>query len=156
MPISNDAATLAATPRLVTLGGEPHRVSPLSIADFGRLQEWVDRQSPDPFDLANAQVATGRYNAAQQQFLYRTAMELALQGSCRIGSPEADERLRSLDGFREILYLSIAKAEPGFTRADADRLYDRMTPGDLARVCTLTDVDLVVGAGAPKAETPAA
>lgn len=151
--VPNDAATVSATPRRVRIGGEEHALAPLSIADFGALQVWVDSRFGDPFDLVNAEIARHpeRYNPARQQHLFRIALDLARAPKPLIGTPEADELLRTVDGIKEVLFTSIAKAEPGFTRADADRLYGRMTIGDVARIFLLTHLDLVMSD--PKAGT---
>lgn len=155
----NDAATAAGTARTVRMGGEEHAFSPLMVADLGELQVWVDARFADPFDLANAEIGRnpGRYNTAQQQFLFRCAMEIARQPKPLIGTPEADELVRSVDGVKELLFLAVRKAEPGFTREDASRIYSRMSVGDVARLFVLTSLDLVMSdpkAGADGTPTP--
>ena len=92
------------------------------------------------------------YTAAQQQFLYKIALEQATQGKHPIGTPEADAKLLSLAGLQEQLFLSIRKGNPAFTREDAARIYRRLSPGDFARIFRATNVDMVVSD--PKAPTP--
>jgi hypothetical protein len=160
----NDAITAAGTPRAVKLGGEEHALSPLMIGDLGHLQGWVDRQFGDPFDVVNAEIARnpGRYNTAQQQHLFRIALEISRAPKPLIGTPDADELLRTVEGVKEILYHAVRKAEPGFTRDDAARVYASMTIGDVARVFALTSLELVMtdpkaaGDGTPGPTTGAA
>jgi hypothetical protein len=162
----DNLATLTAKPQRINFGGEEHDVHPLSFEDFGTLQEWVDRQFGDPFEAVNRAIAKGRvvpgpdgegettvpYTAAQQQFLYKIALEQATQGKHPIGTPEADAKLLSLAGLQEQLFLSIRKGNPAFTREDAARIYGRLSPGDFARIFRATNVDMVVSD--PKAMGP--
>jgi hypothetical protein len=148
--MQGDAATVTGAFRRVAIGGEEHAVAPVTLRMLGDLQAWVDAQFVDPFAIVNEQVGKGGYNTAQQQYLYRVAMDLARQPKPMIGTPEADELLRSYAGFREILFRCVGKAEPGFTRGDAERLYDAMGPAELIRLLVLVNLDMVMSD--PKAD----
>ncbi|WP_422924504.1 hypothetical protein [Singulisphaera sp. PoT] len=163
----NDLSSLTGQAKRLTVGGEVFDLHPLTIDDFGKLQEWVDRQYPDPFDLVNKQISAGRvtldddgkekreeYNVTQQQFLFRIAMEQSSNCKHLIGRPDADALLSTLEGVKQLLLLSIRKSRPDFTDEDADRLYRRMTIGDVARVYQATNADMVMGSERPKAPTP--
>jgi hypothetical protein len=152
----NDLASILARPRPLTVGGATYDVYPLTIDDFAKVQEWVEAQFPDPFDVANRQIEAGKpgkdedgnpsrvpYTLAQQQFFYRTALDLS-RARHPLGTPEADELVRSVEGAKFLLWLSIAKGRPGFRREDAARLYEHLTMGDLARVFAATDADKVL------------
>jgi hypothetical protein len=150
----SDLLSVTATPRALRIGGEEHRLSPLTVDDFGELQAWVDSQFPDPFEVANAVIARGDYTVPQQQFFYRLAMEQSTRGKRLIGSsPEADDMVRSLEGTIQLLWISVRKAEPGFTPDDAVRLRKKMSFGDIARVFQVTNADMVLSD--PKASPPA-
>lgn len=161
----HDVASLTGTPRTVQLGGEPWRVYPLTVEDLGTLQDWVDRQFPDPFDIASREIDRGRlvldaqgrpsrepYPVAQQQFLLKTAMELRERGRRLIGMPEADAKLHSMEGLKELLLVSIRKGDPAFTREGADNLYRKMGVGDIAQLVLLTNLSMVTSD--PKDPTP--
>lgn len=152
----NDLTTLSARPRVLRVGDEAHDVHPFTFDDFADLQAWVDSQFPDPFDLATKAIDAGRlvvrdgkparepYPVAQQQHLIKVALEQSSRGRRLIGTPEADEKAQSLDGVKEILYLSIRKGNPDFTRGDAARLYKHMTYGHVARLYQDTEVARVL------------
>jgi hypothetical protein len=148
----NDLATLTAQPTRLSIGGDTYLAYPLTIGEFGEMQAFVDRTFGDPFTLAQAQIATGKYTVAQQQFLLKTAMELSQRGKPLLGTPEADERVRSNEGVKYLIYLSIRKGRPDFTEAAAGALFDRMTPGDIEMLFRATDADKVLSD--PKAPMP--
>jgi hypothetical protein len=161
----NDLASLTGCPRTVQLGGSPYKVHPLTVEDLGTLQDWVDRQFPDPFDTANREIDRGRlvldaqgkparepYSVAQQQYLLRVAMEQREKGTRLIGTPEADAKLHSMEGLKQLLLVSIRKGDPGFGEADADALYRKMGVGDIAQLVILTNLAMVTSD--PKDPTP--
>jgi hypothetical protein len=149
----NDPATLAASPKPLVVDGKTYLVHPLTLSDFGDLQSWVDAQFPSPIEVANRAIETGNYNPAQQQFLLRVALEIACRGQHKIGTPEADEKLFSVDGAREILFRSISKGDPNFTREAAEALHGKMSLAHVMFLNSVTNIDLV--ATDPKAPTAA-
>ena len=147
----NAPEIVAGSGRVLRIGGEDHRIAPLALEDFHELQLWVDRQFADPFAVADAAIARGDYTPAQQQYLYKLAMDRATSGRRLIGSsPEADELIRSLEGTVQLLWIAVRKAEPGFTEDDAQRLGKKLTFGDIGRVFDATGAGLVLSD--PKAE----
>lgn len=146
----NDLATLNRVPKLFRFGGKDYAIHPLSFQEIGQLQAWVDQQFPDPIQVADEAIARGGYSVSQQQFLYRTAMELATKGRRLVGTSEADEKLQSFDGIMEILFHSIAKGDPTFTREDAQKIGRTLTPGDVQAIFAATNMDMVLSD--PKAE----
>lgn len=146
----SDIRALAGRPvRMTAPDGEAHDLAPLTFEDYGDLQAWLDAQWPDPFALARGQMASGEFSLAQQQFLLRVALELAAKPKPKLGTEDADALVRSVEGQREVLYLSIRKAEPGFTRDDAARFHAKLAEGEQARAMALSEADRV--AGDPKA-----
>lgn len=161
----DDIASLAAVPRTVTLGGERHQVTPLSIHDLGTLQDWVDQQFPNPYDVANREIERGRasvddagnpcrvaYSVPMQQFLLRVAAEQAERGQRKIGTPEADSKLHTVEGMKQLLLISLRKTRPEFSAEDADRLFRAMTVADVAQLVAITNLEMVTSD--PKAPTP--
>lgn len=141
----NDVATLAGVKRTpLVIGGETYDVYPLTIEDYGELQNWLDTQYPDPLAIAAEEMRLGRFNHPQQQFLLRTAMELKAKARVKIGSPEASEQLQSVEGTTEALYLSIRRGRPSFTREEATALFNRLTLAELASVFAATNLNMVM------------
>lgn len=149
----DDLATLTAQPKTITVDGKEYKVHPLDLGDFGALQAWVDRQFPDPIQVAKNAIASGGFNMAQQQLLLKEALLLASRSQRKIGTLEADELIRSVDGMKYTLYLTIHKGDPTFTEKHAEELFAKMDFVDLAGFGQASTMDMVVGD--PKAsDTP--
>ena len=121
------------------------------------LQAWVDRQFPDPFDVVGRQIDAGRivrdehgneerepYPMVVQQFMIRSAIEASSKGQRMIGTPEADEKCQSAAGVSEMLYLSIRKGRPSFTREQAREIYRELSVAQVGAVFHGTNADLVM------------
>jgi len=161
----NDVASLTGCPHTVKLGGAPFQVYPLTIQDLGTLQAWVDGQFPDPFDTVNQEIERGRfalgddgkptrvpYSVAQQQYMLKCAMEQKEKGKHLIGTPEADSKLHTMEGVKQLLLVSIRKGDPTFSDAQADELYRKMSVGDVQQLVAITHLDMVTSD--PKDPTP--
>lgn len=143
-PLPSDLGTMTAAARPLVVDGRTYMLHPLTLSDFGQLQVWVDSQFPDPIALVNEAIRAGEFNAVQQQFLYKTALEIAARGHRPIGTPEADAMIRSVHGTKRILLMSISKGDPAFSAADVEALYAKLTIGDLARVYSATEAERVL------------
>ncbi len=141
--MQNDLATLTAQPRTLTVEGQAYDVHPLKIEDVGALQKWVHEQYPDP--IATVHARCQGLPLKVQQHLMGVAAELACRPLPKIGTPEADGLLESVDGIKEILFLAIRRGRPAFTRADAEALFAKLSEAELARVFRDTGVAAVVG-----------
>ncbi len=164
----NDLATLTSQPvplrvEVKDVTGKPtgevleYLIHPFVISDFGVMQSWIDRQFPDPFDNARGVIAKALedgkpFNVAQEQFLLRTASELAIRSRRLIGTPDADVLMMSLEGALQVIELSIRKGDPTFDKDKARRLYDNMTSADFVKLYQYTQVQYVVSD--PKASQP--
>lgn len=109
-----DAATMTGAPNEIELGGRTFKLSPLTVADLGELQAWVLAQLPDPIAVAR-QLAEGQPAEIAKEILL-SAYEDTRNGARRLGSAEANAALKSLAGFRELLYLHGRKHHPEMTR----------------------------------------
>lgn len=146
----NNIATLTASPQVLRVDGKEYRVHPLTFADLGALQVWIDSQFPDPFEVVSKAIKSGNFNFAQQQFMLDKAIEKATRPRHLLGTPDADELLLSAEGYKKVLVLSIQKGDPSFTDKDADNLFTRMTQADIAKLESATNLDMV--ATDPKGE----
>jgi hypothetical protein len=139
----DNLATLTGQPRTMTVDGQDYKVHPLDLGDFGALQAWVDDQFPNPFAEVKKAFALGGFNFEQQKYMLDLAMEKASKPRHLIGTPEADELLMSVEGYKRVLFLSIRKGDPSFTEADAEQLFAKMTFVDIAQLGQATDLDMV-------------
>lgn len=139
----NDITTLTAQPQILKVDGKEYKVYPLTLADLGELQTWVDSQFPDPFEVASKAMKSGNFNVAQQQYLMNQAMEKATRPKRLLGTMEADELLLSAEGYKQVLIISIRKGDPSFTESDAEALFKNMTQADVARFEHVTNLDMV-------------
>lgn len=137
--------------RTRTIAGRTFRLHRLSIADFLELEDWVNRQFPDPLGVAQGAIEAGGFTVAQQQYLLREALALACKGRRKLGTPEADEKAMSVEGTLELLYLSLKKGDPAVERAELESLRDLLTPADVLIIMADTDADKVID---PKASSP--
>lgn len=148
----NDLATLNGKGQTITADGREYRCLPLTLDDHGDLQAWIDTQQLDPFEVVSHQIESRAIPIEVQKFLYRSALELSTRNRVLIGSPEANALLDSAAGEREILYLSIRKGDPTFTRAQAAEVYTQLR--EAARLKALGAADVMRGeADDPKAPT---
>ncbi len=142
--MQNDLASLSGAARLtLRVGGEAYPVHPLTLADLGELQAWVDSQYRDPVEIVREQLAGRKFSAAQEQFLLKTALEIACRPRALIGTPEADALIRSAAGQKRMLFLAIRKGRPEFGEADADALFAALTPAELLAVMVETGAEAV-------------
>lgn len=146
----SELTTLTAQPSPMTIDGETYMVHPFDMNDWGELQAWVDRQHPDPFEIVKAAIAKGGFTFAQQQFMLKEALEKASKPKCKIGTVEADELTMSMEGMRQVLFLSIRKGRPGFTEADAADLSTKLSMVDVANLAQSSTLDMLVSD--PKSE----
>jgi hypothetical protein len=144
----NDPTALAGLPKSLTFDGRTYKVHPLTLADFGELQDWVDAQHPDPVAVAKQNLDD--FPIPIQKHLLDRALELATRPKPRIGSPEADAILVTPAGLVEVLRVCIAKGDPTFTRARAAEVFGRLSMAEFGQVINASGLDLVVTAD-PKA-----
>ena len=144
--------------RTIQVAGEKYQIHPLSIDDMMvDMQAWLDTQFPDPFDVVGRQIDAGRivvdheghegrepYPMAVQQFMIRTALETSAKGRPRFGTPDADEMCQTAAGVAEMMFLSIRKGRPDFTRDQARDLYRELTLPQVTAVFAGTNADQVM------------
>lgn len=146
----NDLKTLTAQPQPLTVDGETYMVHPFTVDDWGALQAWVDRQHPDPFDVVRDAINKGGFSQAIQKQMIKDALDKATGPKNLIGSVEADTLLMSMEGYTQVLFLSIRKGRPGFTEKDAGELAVKLTTTDMTKLGHLSTMDMLVSD--PKSE----
>lgn len=153
--MTNDIGRLTARSREFTVDGRTYRLHVLRIEDWGEMQRWLDAQQPDPLAVARETIATGEWSLSQQQYLLKTAMELASRPKPRVGTPEAAGMLDSIEGRVEMLYLSVRRGDPAFSRQDAARLFDAMSADDQSAAIEHTEAAAMLDPKAPSPSGPA-
>lgn len=146
----NDLKILTAQPQPIVLGDETYMAHPLTVDDWGEVQAWLDAQHKNPFTVVKAAIAEGGFSMAIQQYMINQALDRATKPTCRIGSPEADELLTSMQGYAQILYISIRKGRPEFTVKDAAELAMKLTAIDMVEIGQATTLNMM--ASDPKDE----
>lgn len=146
--IDNDFATVAGSPRPLTVSGTTYYVHPLTFGDYGKLQAWLETQIPDPVAVA-VRNCTADVPIALQKHMISEALAIASKPRIKLGTPEADVLLNSFCGVCETLIISIQKGDPTFSREAAERLFSSMTTADLAKTFTYSAVDMVMSGGDP-------
>lgn len=149
----DDLSTLTGQPQILRVAGKEYKVYPLTLADFGKLQAWIDDQFPNPFAEVKKAIALGDFTFAQQKFMLELAMEKATKAKVKIGQPEADELLMTMEGYKQVILLSIRKGNPSFSDADAQELFEKMSFVDITQLQQATNLDMVVSPN-PKADVP--
>jgi hypothetical protein len=127
-----DLATLTNQPRPLTVDDRTYQVYPLTLADLGALQKWVNEQFPDPLDALRGRL--DGFSPEHQKFLLKDAAEASRRPRPRIGTPEADELLTTADGLAECLYLAVRRGDGAFSREQAAAICARLAPADIGAV----------------------
>lgn len=159
-----DPLHISGAPMTVTMAGRTLKVYPLTTGDWlGPVQDWIDRQQIDPFDVVSRQIERGRavvrdgkparepYTITQQQFMLKNAIEQATRGRVLLGTPEASELLTSFEGMVAVFWISVQKGDPSFTEADARAILKDIDVAQMARIFRGTQANMV--ADDPKAGT---
>ena len=150
----NDLASLAGKPKPLLVDGREYAVYPLTIDDLADLQAWCDRQCPDPIEAVAKHLGSGKFNPVQEKYLLRMAVEVATAPRPKIGSPETQAMIGSLEGCAMLLWLSIRKGDPGFSEEAGKTLAKKIGVGRVHQVIEFTGADMV--ASDPKATKPGA
>ena len=136
--------TLTGSARTVVLAGEPYQIHPLTLADLGELQAWLDAQLPDPLALVRRHIDSGNVPMEQAKYLYAEALKEASRTRVHLSSAEAMPYLNGAAGVIELLFLSIRKGKPEWTRLQARTVFESLTPADIQRLQNITELDQVV------------
>ena len=126
----NDLATLMGAPRSLTVDGREYHIYPLTLGDLGKLQAWLNSKLPDPFRAIEGRLEG--LTVEQQKYLLRDAADRANRPRViPFQSAEGQELLQTFEGVKELLWLSIHRGDPGFSREDAEALAGRISLGAL-------------------------
>jgi hypothetical protein len=147
---------LAATPTPIPFDGEVYEVHPLTIAEQGQLQKWLESQLPDPWASLQKNLENTSLPMEVQKFLYRTALDLAGRKRIFLHTVEGANYVNTFEGMVEVMYLGVVKGRPDFTRDKAREILSRYTQKQLmviaGRLKQATELDLVLEEGDPKAK----
>jgi hypothetical protein len=124
------------TYRTLIVDGREFKLYDLHFRELGELQQWIDRQFPDPIKTIAPHLGSLPIEVAK--FAMREAQAMAARPKPRLGLAEADIMLVTNEGLFEVAYLAIRAGDPAFTRPEWDALRDRLTP-DLLRSAAVAD-----------------
>lgn len=103
---------------------------------MGELQQWIDKQFPDPIRAIIPHLTAMPVEVAK--FAMREAQQMAARPRLKLGLAEADILLVTNEGLFEVAYLAIKAGDPSFARSEWDALRDRLTP-DMLRSAAVVD-----------------
>lgn len=142
--MDSSLASLAAKPVRFTVGNEAYDLYPVTFDSLGDIQKWCDDRSPDPFEIVAAQIESGRFTPAQEKHLLDSALRASIAAKPKIGTPECDEMLRSIEGIEYVLWLSVRPGRPDFKHEDARKLMRDLGLQGTARILRATNLDQVL------------
>jgi hypothetical protein len=130
-------------------GGAPktYRFPRLTLDGLRRLQAWIDANAPSPLQV------TALHLHGVPEDVARRALDQALEATDRwapprIGTPEAEALLGSMDGLRQVVATMLRSGQPGIADAEVDAVVAQLDGPAIGRI-------LDVPGGAPAA-APAA
>ena len=112
-------ARLTAAPIEIVFDGRSYRATPLTLADYGEIDQAVLGARPDPLARAAA-ACQGQSEALQQALLSRTFDEL-LHG-WPVTSHEVSLWMSSREGMAHILWLAVRAHQPEMSLANCREL----------------------------------
>jgi hypothetical protein len=139
----HDSAILANQPAVITVQGREYRLYDLSLQDLTDLQSWVDTKFRDPLAVVAvflASPAGAKLAVETRKWMLAEARQAACKPSPRLGMREATEQILAMDGLREILWLSIRRGDPTFTRTDLAELCNHVTFDQLEAAIARTGI----------------
>ena len=150
--MSYPITTLAPVAVPVEIAGRTFQVKPFTFNDLAKIQAWLDRNF-SPIDQLLSRLE--RLPEAIQDKLLDRLDSVASVPAPRLGTPEADKALYSLDGFRQIFQIMVQAADPGCSDADVDTLVGSMSVSEFQKLMERLSA-IAFEAGDPKAEGGAA
>jgi len=117
-------ANTTAAPLRFEVDGKAYCMSPLKDRDFGEFELWLQDRCIDLARRNTEGLAPG------DKEILRCAVDKAMK--LTISSPEALDRMMTIDGASELLYLSLRAEHPDITYEEARRLCTR---AEVLKVC---------------------
>ena len=148
--MDSSLAALTGQPVAFVVGDKTYQIYPLRIADFGKMQAWCDSRQPNPYASVSEQLGTGLFTVAQEKALLEAAVRVATGPKPRIGSPECDALVGSVDGIAELVRISISRGEPKFTAQNALDLISDLDDVRLAELSAALKLDMLIGGRTPE------
>jgi hypothetical protein len=127
--MSDSLPTMTAAPQQITVAGKPYTIAPLTFRDLADLEQWVNRQMPDPKAVAREMIE-GLPDALAEKIMME-AFRVALRGPVKLNSPEAAQILNGPGGICQAFFLSLKKYQPNLMIQDVERLIEEMSPDEI-------------------------
>ena len=112
----NGLNELTAADHSVTIGGRTYRLKPLSLADYGEIENRILSKRPDP--LAVAIENLGGLSEKQQEFLLGRAYDRAVSAR-HVTAEELRQWRETPEGICYRFWLMVRKSEPKMTLEEA-------------------------------------
>ena len=114
---------LTAADHTVEIGGRTYRLGPLTLRDYGEIENRVVSQRPDP--VAVALRSLEGLSPRQQEFLLGRAYDRAVS-TRRATAAEVDQWKRTPEGFCYLFWLMVRKGHPKITLKRAAELVEQL------------------------------
>lgn len=147
----DDYARATGQPAPILLDGKEYRVGKLRPVDLGRLQAWLKTKVPNPLELVRPHMDGLPDEVAKH--VWTLAYEEFKRWPPQFGDEATIDLLVGAEGQAEFLLVALGRYLPGFTRADAEQLVERIELDDFMAVMALAMPGAV---GDPKAPAKAA
>lgn len=121
-----ELADIAASGRAIEIRGKNYLLLPLTFADFGHLESWVEGL---PLEIAKLHMKG--LEPAERQQLLQAAWDDSKPGTIGLSSPELTTMLQSARGAIQLLWLSLRKTEKDITTEQVGSL---ITPSNLHEI----------------------
>jgi len=114
---------LTAAHHAVEIGGRTYRLAPLTLRDYGEIENRVASRRPDP--VAVVRRSLDGLSPAQQEFLLGRAYDKAVAAR-RATADEIDQWKRTPDGFCYLFWLMVRQEHPAMTLEQAAELVEQL------------------------------
>jgi len=115
---------LTAADHTIAVGGRTYRMSPLTLKDYGEIENRILAKRPDP--LAAAIEKLQGLGRKQQEFLLGRAYDRAVSARY-VTAEELDHWRRTREGFCYLFWLMLRKHQPEISLEEAGRLLEQLT-----------------------------
>lgn len=124
-------------PKTLEVDGTEYQLYGLDLNDLADFEMYANTLLVGQFEGLWRSLAPLALNIEHLKYVTQLAADRTMK-YFEFGSPELNQMMLALVGQRELLYLSVRHGKPEFTRADAAKLFGRMTRPQAERVLLLT------------------
>ncbi len=137
---------LTAAEHVVEIGGKAWRLAPLTLADYGAIENRIIAGRPDPIEVAKRHLPG--LDARQQEVLLARALDAAAAAR-RASIEEIDAFRRTPEGIVFVFWLAASKHHGDLSLEDARELLGTLADEERRRLAAGVEACLGVPLGKP-------